>query len=394
MNILIATFSFPARKLEVYDGKFVFFEAAAYARAGAKVRVVTPHFSGADSIENLEEGIRVFRFKYFFPSSLEKLRKAGVPIYEQKSFLSLLQIPFFCLFFSIAILKHAMWADIIHAQWTLSGLLALPAKWFLKKKLVITARGTDLRAIPRWVNRYIHKRVNGAIDCFGPQPWNERYKKSYTANYVRLPLIVHNDASETMPVDMEEQLHGKKGPLIILYVGRFDRFKLDHDKLPLLDLIRSTKMLKDGNAFFHLFYVGDGDETIKGELGKLIGETHLQNDVTLLGGKLNVLDYMKFSHLGVGGIAFNAVSQEFTVLKKPQLLVDSPDNRHTPWRHGTNSLFFKPGDTVDLAHQLKWALNHPEKLSAMGKRANEDMREYISDSKTGGKLYLEAFENL
>jgi len=394
MNVLIATFSFPSPENANYDGKFVFSEAVAYADAGAKVRVVTPHFKGVSRLERIGENIKVFRFRYFLPEALQVLKRPGVPIYNQKSFPARCQIPLLCLFFSIAIFRHAMWADIIHAQWTLSGLLALPAKWFLKKKLVITARGTDLRAIPRWANRFIHKRVNGAIDCFGPQPWNCKYKETYTANYIKLPLLVHNDASAAMPMDMKNHLCGKKDQFIALYVGRFDRYKLDHDKLPLLDLIRSVEILKKKNDPFHLFYVGDGDEMIRGELVKLIDDMHLQNDVTLLGGKLNVLDYMKFCHLGVGGIAFNAVSQEFTVMKKPQLLVDTPDNMHTPWKHGTNALFFKPCNTMDLTDKLNWALDHPEKLSAIGKRANEDMREYISDSKMGGKLYLEAFKNL
>ena len=46
---------------------------------------------------------------------------------------------------------------------------------------------------------------------------------------------------------------------------------------------------------------------------RLIKNYDLQRNISILGSKINVLDYIQFCHLGVGGIAFNAVSQEFTI---------------------------------------------------------------------------------
>jgi hypothetical protein len=195
VNILITSFSFPSYKNKTYDGKFVFSEAIAYVSNGANVRVVTPHYPGALKREQINENITVHRFQYFIPTSLEVLKKPGRPIYNQKSLLAVLEIPLLCFFFALNILRHAAWANIIHAQWTVTAFLSLPAKWILRKKIVLTARGSDLRLVPKWVNRIIHSKVDAAIDCFGPQPWNDENKKSFPASYVKLPLIVHNDTS-------------------------------------------------------------------------------------------------------------------------------------------------------------------------------------------------------
>ena len=158
MNILIASFSFPSPRQNIHDGRFVFSEAMAYAQNGACVRVITPHFPGVDRSEEVTENIRVFRFQYFVPQSLQVLKKPGVPIYNQKSLLAVFQIPILCFCFALDILKHARWADIIHAQWTITALLALPAKWISGKKIILTARGSDIRLLPKSINRFIHRQ--------------------------------------------------------------------------------------------------------------------------------------------------------------------------------------------------------------------------------------------
>lgn len=393
MNILIASFSFPAPSQNVFDGKFVLAEANAYEASGAVVRVITPQLRGAPASETLGENIAVHRFCYFFPRSLQVLKQAGVPLYGSRSFLALLQVPFLCLFYALSILRHARWADIIHAQWTLSALLALPAKWIFGKTIVLTARGMDLRLLPRTLNRFIHRKVDGAIDCFGPQPRNVEYKKTYAASYIRLPLLVDYAVSEVIPEDMKRLAEDEQDPFIILYVGRFDPVKLAM-QFPMLSLIRASGILKERGMGFRVIFVGDGVESIKEEMMRLRREHRVMDRVFFLGPRMNVLDYMRFCHIGAGGAAFNAVSQEFTISGKVQLLVDTPLNRNTPWRHGRNALFVKAEDPGDLADKIQWAIQNRGKIEAMGRNARQDMSGYIVDGRTGGHLYLEAFTEL
>jgi glycosyltransferase involved in cell wall biosynthesis len=393
MNILIPTFSFPFLPQENYDGKFVLAEAQAYAENGAEVQVITPHFGSVPHQEMLESGIRVRRFDYFFTARWQCLKRPGKPLYSGLSWLSMLQIPFLLLVMVWKILQHGRWADIIHAQWSLAALLALPAKWLFGTKIVLTVRGSDIRLLPVWLNRFIHRQVDGAIDCFGPQPWNEEYKKKFPAHYLTLPLIVYEDRSEqNMPEDMASILRDKKNPFIIIYVGRFEQLKIRDNHLPLLTLIHGASIWKQRNLNFHLFYLGDG--ALIEEMENLTEDLKLADRITFLGARTNVTNYLQFSHLGVGGIAFNAVSQEITMSGTPQLLVDSRDNRNTPWMDGKNAIFIKPDDVAVLAEKGEWASRNPERLEQIARQAKKNMEPYFVAMKPGGEIYLQQFASL
>jgi len=243
------------------------------------------------------------------------------------------------------------------------------------------------------MNKFIHHQVDAAIDCFGPQPRNLAYKEAFSANFLKLPLLVKNNCSQMMPHDMRALLDARPDPFIILYVGRYDRHKIKN-KFPLLTLIQASSFLKWRKLNFQVVYIGDGDKEIKEKMLGIINHEHLYDCVTLLGPRTNVLDYIHFCHLGVGGFAFNAVSQEFTISGKPQILVDIEDNRNTPWRHGINAVFVKPDDPEDLGKKLIWAIENPEQVKKLGENAKNEMREYIMESKAGGRLYLREFQNL
>lgn len=393
MNILIPTFSFPFLPRKNYDGKFVLAEAQAYAENGAEVEVITPHFAPAPHQETLELGIRVFRFDYFFPARWQCLKRPGKPLYSDLNWLSMLQIPLLLLAMTGKILRHGRRADVIHAQWSLAALLALPAKWLFGTRIVLTVRGSDLRLLPAWLNRFIHRQVDAAIDCFGPQPWNEEYKRKFPAHFLTLPLIVYADkGGQKMPEDMAAVLGEGKSPFVITYVGRFERLKVKDNHLPLLTLIQAASAWKERNLNFHLFYLGAG--SLKNDMLDLIHELNLADRVTLLGPKTNVMSYLRFSDLGVGGIAFNAVSQEITMSGTPQLLVDSADNRDTPWVDGKNAIFIKPDEVADLVEKVEWATRNPEKMVQMARQAAKDMEPYMATMEAGGKLYLRQFAAL
>ncbi len=394
MNILVATPSFPALDMGVYDGRFVLSEAIAYARAGAKVRVLTPHFPGAKEVEEAYRNVMVFRFPYFLPRSYQRLRRPGIPIYKRKTLASACQVPSLGLLFTLAILKHAPWADIIHAQWTVTALLALPTKWLYNRKLVVTARGTDLRNVPRRLNQFIHHKVDAAIDCFGLQPLNEWYKRTFSGRFLTLPLIVHIDPCDKMPEDMKDRIKGDDETFKILYVGRFDEFKIEYNKLPIFDLVKAAAILKGKGSHFHIFYIGGGSRAIEEKLFRLITTLGLTDRVFLLGAKANPTDYIQFADLGVGGIAFNAVSQEFTVLGKPQLLMGVPDNINTPWKDRRNAIFVRPNSVDDLVTRLQWCLENRDRLRRIGEAARKDMAEYMVDSSQGGNIYLESFRKI
>lgn len=393
MNILILTFSFPFLAGNNFDGKFVLAEAEAYAENGAGVTVVTPHYRGAPKHETMKNGVTIDRFSYFFPRRWQCLKQQGKPLYEKISWLAMFQIPFLLLAMAWKSMQYGRRMDIIHAQWSLAALLSLPAKWLFGTTVVLTVRGSDIRLLPVWLNRFIHRHVDAAIDCFGPQPWNENYKKSFPACYINLPLIVYTGKPvEHMPDDMAKILRKKKDVFTIVYIGRFEQLKISHNHLPLLLLIQVVSVLVRERVNLHLFYLGEG--SLKPEMESLINALNLSESVTLLGAKTNVTDYLQYCHLGVGGIAFNAVSQEITMAGKPQLLVDADDNYNTPWVDGRNAIFIKPDDLDALVKKVKWASRNHDTLNQIAGQAQIDMEPYFTTMKPGGSLYLQKFAAL
>ena len=262
---------------------------------------MTPHYPGARRDEVLDHGVRVHRFRYFLPERLQRLKVPGRPIYRAGSLLALAQLPLLVVAMVLAILRDARGADIIHAQWTVAGLLALPAKWLFGTPVVITARGSDLRLLPAWLNRWLHRRVDAAIDCFGPQPWNLDYKAANPARYLTLPLIVDGGRPEDLAPELEAVRADPGGPLIVLYIGRFDRIKLETNRLPLLDLVEAVDILKRRRISIRLFYVGDGEAAIEQRMREAIARLDVADRVTLLGPRTQVAPMFGLATSGSGG---------------------------------------------------------------------------------------------
>lgn len=394
MNILICTFSFPWFGGNVFDSRFVYGEAVGYAANGAQVTVLTPHFPGAPLEETCGPGIRIIRFRYFLPASLQKARVPGKPLYDPGSLLAMLQLPLLCLVFMINIVRHAGQADIIHAQWTLTALLALPAKWLRRKTLVVTARGSDIRLLPQWLNRFIFRQVDAAIDCFGPTTWNLENKAKFPANYIVLPHLVLNDSTADLPPDLAAIRRDNPDASIVMYTGRFHPIKIRDNKLPLLDLISATAMLRDSGKNVHVVYIGEGEPDMMQQLEALVTQHRVADRVHILGRKTDVMRYVRHCDIGLGGVVFNGVSQEYTICEKPQVLVATPDNLQSPWHDRHNALLVPPGDVDALVETLSWAIDHPEAMTAMGRQAARDMVFHFMEATAAGSLYLDAFTGL
>ena len=396
MNILIATTSFPDKNNDDIAGKFVMNEAMAYALNGMNVTVLTPHQPGARKRESIGERLNVIRFRYFRPEKYQCLKTPNKPIYGQKSIFSILQLPGFLLVFILQLLKYGRWADIIHCQWTVTAFLAMPCRWLYGKTIVMTVRGSDVRLLPKFMNRFSHATADAVLDCYGDQKWNNDNKKDFPANYIKLPLIVERPATiaEKMPQDMHAPVQNREDVFKILYLGRLDSVKID-DGLPILHLLdAAVRLEKSYKGKFHLFYIGDGDSAIVSEIRSGIERLNLKHCVTLLGAKNHVNDYLPFCDLGVGGIAFNAVSQEFSILGKPQLLFEGSYNEETPWRDKVNCLKINAHDADALAIAIGYALENRQRLNQIGENAQEMMGQYVKDIKSGGADYVRAFSYL
>lgn len=143
MKILIATTNFPRWQGD-FRVPFIYEAAKAIQAKGHQVRVVTMHNPGSQEHE-LMEGLEVFRVRYL-PENKEKLQQdaAGIPAAWERGLKGRLPlIPFF-IAYTKAVGRHAADCDIIHANWSLSGLAALLSRGRHKLPYVVTVQGSDV----------------------------------------------------------------------------------------------------------------------------------------------------------------------------------------------------------------------------------------------------------
>ncbi len=123
--------------------------ARALQAAGVSVQVMTLHGPGARRHEILA-GIPVYRARYLWPDSLERLQDVGggLPAAWRQGLLN--KLAFGPMFLSLvwAALRFGRRCDVIHAHWTLAGLAAWLAAFVTRCPFVLTVHGSDIFVAP------------------------------------------------------------------------------------------------------------------------------------------------------------------------------------------------------------------------------------------------------
>lgn len=143
MKICILTTAFP--RWEGDDrGSFVLSAALALVKQGMEVQVIAIHSPGAKKREVMD-GIEVIRPMYL-PSFLEVLQKegGGLPVVWKKYPLARLALIPFVLVQILATAYYGRNCDVIHANWTLSGIIAWISQIFHRRPFIVTVHGSDI----------------------------------------------------------------------------------------------------------------------------------------------------------------------------------------------------------------------------------------------------------
>ena len=144
MKVCMITTSFPLFSGD-YSGLFVFRLCSALVSLNLKIDVVAPAHNNTLAFE-IMDGCRVNRFQYFSPKKLQVLAygPGGIPAnLKCRPWLACL-LPFFVGMFAIKALHVSKEADLIHAQWLYSGIIARILKKIRGIPYVITLRGSDV----------------------------------------------------------------------------------------------------------------------------------------------------------------------------------------------------------------------------------------------------------
>ena len=268
MKICILATSYPRTK----DDYWVPFMHS-WARELAKKEDVTVVTSGGANTKDYEvrDNVKIHRFNYFYPKNLQVLTyTGGMGESFKQNFLAKLQAPFFMLSFMLKSLKIAKNCDVINAHWVLSGLAALPLKFFYKKPVVLTEHGGSIRALPKWLNKFVIKRMDAVTSAH--YDMLEIIKKMGAKNAVDIKNFLNEDKFLKKHNKSEIKKELKiKNELIVTFIGRFEPLK---DPLTFVNsipyIIKSMKNVK-------FIMIGDG---------------HLKEDIENQIEKLNIGKYM------------------------------------------------------------------------------------------------------
>jgi len=155
ISVLILTTSFPTKHSAA--GIFVWDECVALSEKGVEVTVVAPHCAGAPK-EEVIKGVRIVRFRYFFPTKFQGVAYGnGIPVNLKNSLLAKLQLPFFAFAFLITALRESKNKKIIHCHWFIAGLIGVVVYEFRGAKLILMMHHAHT---PNRIFRYILKNTD------------------------------------------------------------------------------------------------------------------------------------------------------------------------------------------------------------------------------------------
>ncbi len=222
--------------------------------------------------------VKIFRFQYFFPRSLQALTYTGGMGESFKGWLAKLQAPFFMLSFISKAIGKCKNSDIIHAHWTLSGFVAVIVKKLYKKPVVLTLHGGDMRYLPKWFNSFVLKSVDVVVSAH--EDLLQQAKKLGARKVVSIRNIMDFGKFKNVSgEDFRKEFKIKKEP-VIAFIGR-----LEPMKDPLTFVKSAPYVLKKiPNAKF--FVVGDGH--LKKEVTGTIKKLKLNKNVFFIGPRTDV----------------------------------------------------------------------------------------------------------
>ncbi|MBW2489759.1 MAG: glycosyltransferase family 4 protein, partial [Deltaproteobacteria bacterium] len=244
-------------------------------------------------------------------------------------------------------------------------------------------RGSDLRLIPRFLNRLIFSNVDAVIDCFGPD-----YRKLFAnipANYVRLPVIT--SMPKKMPTKTGEYLDSNE--FLIVLISRFDSVKYELYGMAFFTLLASLAKISKKYAV-KCVYVGDGP--LKAEIERSSVKHGLGDIVTFVGYQDNVYQFIQAADLVLGGVGLNAVSQEASVLGKVQLMPRIKNWYENIWFDKQNVLLYEAHDVESLIHSIEFAIENPDEMKKISKNIRDTVKTYVRTIDEGGKDYLNIFK--
>jgi glycosyltransferase involved in cell wall biosynthesis len=377
------TSSFPCFPGDLAGG-FVYDLARHLLAHNLQVVVLAPHASGLPVREEMG-GLRVYRFRYFLPSSYQRLAYgSGIPTNVRRSLLARLQLlPFaWAQWVALRRLVRQERIELVNSQWLVAqGLTGALVRRQCGIPHVCTVHGAGVQALQRlpfgrrvgaFVARYIDHFF--VVSSFLRECLQELAGASLEATV--LPMGVDTSLFTARPRDLagRERLGLGEGPLL-LFVGRLVEVK------GVQYLVEAVPEVLRQVPDVQVLILGEGD--LSGELRAVVRSCCLEEHVHFLGrvahdevpAYLAMCDWLVVPSIvdatgrteGLGLVLLEAFASGRPVIASrvggiPDVLEE-----------GVNGFLARPGDAADLARQIVRALREADwqQFSAAASRTAE-----------------------
>lgn len=277
LRILVAASTFPR-----YGGdntpRFILDLCKSLQTAGeCTCTVLAPHANGSRVIEEVE-GVKVLRYRYIIPSSLEKLSRGGIVSIIKRNKVTLLVVPFFLAgqFFATVRAVKRLKPDLVLSNWIVpQGIVAALIKIFVPGlKIIVVSHGGDSAFIQgnfifRLMGKFALRKADKIVAVSSFIKERISYVSGVAADMIAVaPMGVNNSLFKPAERDNSQKSS-------LLFVGRLE------EKKGLVYLIEAMTEVLQSYPDAFLKIVGDG--TQKTRLQRLASEKGLAERVVFVG---------------------------------------------------------------------------------------------------------------
>lgn len=281
IKVLVLATTFPRWQNDTTPA-FVYELSKRLLECGFEIIVLAPHYHGAKKFE-IMDGMKVYRFPYFWPAKYQRLvYDGGILPNIKRSHLAKIQVPLLVLselYYTFKIIRKEK-IDVIHSHWIIpSGLIGVIAKKIFKIPHITSAHAGDVFTIRK-------SKILGIIGSFVLKNSDEITANSeYTKNVI---IAIENKLKcnvEIIPMGVDTSRFNpdkasdfKKffgAEYLILSVGRLvDKKGIKYLIMAMVDVIKNFPHAK-------LIIGGSGPE--KDKLEKLSENLGIKDNVIFMG---------------------------------------------------------------------------------------------------------------
>ena len=383
LKVLIVTTSFPVDSNPA-SGIFVRRLADSLCEK-TEIGVLSPS-PGKKSRIQFDYPIHFFRYAPYKYQILAH-NPGGIPSAIQNSRLNILLFPTFIMSMFISIMIHGRKYDVIHANWSITGLITGVASAIIRRPMITTLRGTDVKNISAsLVTRMICRMV-----------------LSLSERVVTVSGIIRAELVERWPKLSNKVTFIPNGvDKRLLDIGRKPSFGNQTKFITIGNLVENKDIATIIMAFSRLnsdtslTIVGDGEQ--RSDLEKLAERTGASNRIKFTGVIAPADINIELSQNDVFILASHSEGRPNVVLEAMSsgcAVVSSDLPCITELiEHDKQGLLFPPGDMNALYDALNSLSSNPNKISKLGYSGRNQIKELGITWEDCAEAYIREYKSI